>query len=384
MMNEPITFELLESISEVEPSQWNDLVGDGYPFIRHEFLFALEQSGSVSEQAGWKPMHLIGRDSKGLALAMPGYLKWHSYGEYVFDFQWAHAYQRYGLQYYPKWLTAIPFTPCAGPRVSIRGGLDDTKTFEQIQFFIESQCREKNLSSWHCLFPEKQWLDRLSAHPLGVREGVQFQWFNQGYENFDDFLATFSSKKRKNVKRERRLVADQGIEMLCIPGNEITETQWKTFYAFYSATYFKRGQEPYLTPQFFQLLLQNMPSNLLLVMAIKDQHYVAGALSFIGDDTLYGRYWGCLDEYDSLHFETCYYQGIEFCIERGLKRFDSGAQGEHKIVRGFEPVKTYSLHYIRDAQFDAAIKDFLKREKLGIDQYQSETAEWLPFKKTSV
>lgn len=376
-----ITFELLDSISQVETTQWNGLVGSGYPFACYEFLSALERSGTVSERAGWRPMHLIGRDELGLAVAMPGYLKWNSYGEYVFDFQWAHAYHRYGLEYYPKWLTAIPFTPCAGPRIAIRNDIDIANAFEQIQNRIQLECKTKKLSSWHCLFPEKKWIEHLPAHSLGVREGVQFQWFNQGFQCFDDFLSTFSSKKRKNVKRERRLVADQNIVMERIPGREISEKQWKTFYTFYAATYFKRGQEPYLNPQFFQQLLESMPEQLLLVMAVKNQQYVAGALSFIGDDTLYGRYWGCLDEYDSLHFETCYYQGIEFCIEQGLKRFDSGAQGEHKIVRGFEPIKTYSLHYIKDPQFDDAIKDFLKREKLGIDQYQNETAEWLPFKK---
>ncbi len=371
----------LDSLAHVEATAWNALAGDAYPFLRHEFLLALEQSGSVCAHTGWLPQHLLVTDADGLCAIMPLYLKHHSRGEYVFDQQWAHAYQQHGLAYYPKLLTAIPFTPCPGPRFAVRAGVDTQQTLRLLLTTLQQLADEHGCSSWHCLFPDTEQLNALQALPLPIREGVQFQWFNKGYGNFNDFLQTLSASKRKMIKRERRRVSEQGVHLQTVIGTDVSLEQWRVFFQFYALTYLKKASQPYLNLAFFQQLAQTMPEQLLMVIALKDDKPVAAALSFIGQDTLYGRYWGCYEDYDSLHFETCYYQGIDYCISHQLARFDSGAQGEHKIARGFEPVTTYSAHWIKDAQFALAIADFLRREQKAVQVYKIEASTYLPFKK---
>ncbi len=360
---------------------WNHLVGDDYPFLRHEFLLALEASGCVSRQTGWQPMHVLVMDNNQLLAAMPLYLKTHSRGEFVFDNQWAYAYQQHGGNYYPKWLTAIPFTPCQGLRIAIDDDADQLEIISLLVKFIKIKSQEDTISSWHCLFPIKSQMEVLKALGMAIREGVQFQWFNKGYRTFDDFLGTLSSSKRKMLKKERRKVAEQGIEMIQLSGKQVTEQQWQVFYDFYRMTYLKHGMPPYLNLDFFLMCGETMREQLLLVFALKDGVYVGAALSFIGGDTLYGRYWGCLEEYHVLHFEACYYQGLDYCIASGLQRFDSGAQGEHKIARGFEPVTTHSAHWFQDDHFAKAVDHFLLREKAMVSVYKDDAANYLPFKK---
>jgi len=371
----------ITAINQVDNEAWNNLVGDGYPFMRHEFLLALEQSGCVSGQTGWQPRHVLVTENNELLAGMPLYLKTHSRGEYVFDNQWAYAYEQNGGSYYPKWLTAIPFTPCQGLRIAIKDQADQQQITSFLVDFIKIQSEQDSISSWHCLFPVNEQLESLRALGLAIREGVQFQWLNKGYQTFDDFLSTFNSSKRKMLKRERRKVSEQGIELIQLSGREVSEHQWQVFYDFYQMTYLKHGMRPYLNLDFFMACADTMAEQLLLVFALKDGMYVGSALSFVGSDTLYGRYWGCLEEYNVLHFEACYYQGLDYCIEHGLKRFDSGAQGEHKIARGFEPVTTFSAHWFQDERFVKAIAQFLVKEKNAVTFYKEDAANYLPFKK---
>ncbi|MDD5461572.1 MAG: GNAT family N-acetyltransferase [Methylococcales bacterium] len=371
----------IHSMAQVDCANWNRLAGDDYPFLRHEFLLALERSGSVSEQTGWEPAHLLVMEGEKLIAFMPMYLKQHSWGEYVFDHQWAQAYQQQGIAYYPKWLTAIPLTPCQGNRIVIQTAVDPLEVMQLLLNFIKQLSVQRDISSWHCLFPAEQQTKLLQSLGLSIREGVQFQWFNRSYRDFNDFLQTLSAGKRKMVKRERRRVSEQGVHLLRIAGPDVSDLQWRVFFRFYTMTYLKRGAQPYLNPAFFQQVAATMGEQILLVLAVKDDQYIAAALSFIGSDTLYGRYWGCYDEYHSLHFEACYYQGLDFCIERGFKRFDSGAQGEHKISRGFEPITTYSAHWIKDARFAKAIEQFLAREQKAVQLYKQDAASYLPFKQ---
>ncbi|MCX7099376.1 MAG: GNAT family N-acetyltransferase [Methylococcales bacterium] len=371
----------IQSMTEVDSADWNRLCADGYPFLRHEFLLALEQSTSVCRQTGWEAAHLLVLDDGKLVAFMPLYRKHHSYGEYVFDHQWAAAYQQNGRAYYPKYLTAIPLSPCQGPRIAIDGALDPTAVIGLLVAAVKQLSAQQGVSSWHCLFPTLPQSIHLQDLGLSLREGVQFQWFNRGYRDFDDFLQTLTASKRKMVKRERRRVSEQGITLLHINGTDVTAEQWQVFFQFYSLTYLKRGAQPYLNLAFFLQIAATMGGHILLVLAVKDQQYVGAALSFIGNDTLYGRYWGCYDDYHSLHFEACYYQGLDYCIAHGLARFDSGAQGEHKIARGFEPVTTYSAHWIKEPQFAKAIAQFLAREQLAVQHYKQDASTYLPFKK---
>jgi predicted N-acyltransferase len=370
----------ITSIVNIDAERWNHLAGKDYPFLRHEFLLALEQSGAVSEQTGWLPRHLLVWDNGNLIAFMPLYLKKHSRGEYVFDQQWAQAYQQTGKSYYPKWLTAIPFTPCQGPRIAILETVDQVGVLRSLIAHIHEISEQQAISSWHCLFPLSRQKDQLQLQGLVIREDVQFHWFNKGYRCFDDFLQTLNSSKRKMIRRERRKITEQGITLQQISGSDVTEEQWQIFYQFYTMTYLKKGMQPYLPPTFFKACAEKMGEQLLLVMAVKDRQYAGAALSFIGTDTLFGRYWGCYEEFNSLHFETCYYQGLDFCIEQQLQRFDSGAQGEHKIARGFEPITTYSAHWIKDTQFAQAIEHYLDREKKHVALYKKDAASYLPYK----
>ena len=366
-------------MTEVNAVFWNKLVQNKDPFLRHEFLLALEQSGAVSVETGWRPYHLLVFEQQELIAAMPLYLKNHSHGEYVFDQQWADAYYQSGMDYYPKWVNSIPFTPCQGQRILIKQGVDSQTIVQLCIDTIKQLSEQNNISSLHCLFPtatQTEWLQK----QLLIRVGVQFQWINRNYPGFDDYLQTFTSRQRKNINKERRKITAQGIKLQRLTGLEISEQQWQVFFQFYEMTYLKRGQPAYLNIDFFKLLAQTMPEQILLVLAIKEKAYVGAALSFIGANTLYGRYWGCYEEYKGLHFEACYYQGLEYCLENHKQRFDSGAQGEHKISRGFEPITTYSAHWIQNTQFSKLIANFLAREEALIQQYKQVCSQQLPFK----
>jgi len=351
--------------------------------MQHKFLYGLELTDCTTAQTGWQPCHLVMRSDERVVAVMPLYLKSHSYGEYVFDWSWADAWRQSGLEYYPKLVSAIPFTPATGPRLCCVDDVDSEQLMGAALQAVTAFARERDLSSWHLLFPTETVSQQLLERGLHQRAATQFHWFNEGYENFDDFLATFNSRKRKSLKRERRRVAEQGLTLRTLSGDEISTEHWEQFHYFYQMTYGKRsGHGGYLTREFFLETAAQMGSGVVMVLAYKESRPVAGALYFKSEDTLYGRYWGCEQEFDCLHFEACYYQGIEFCIKHGLKQFDPGAQGEHKIQRGFKPVHTWSNHWIADPQLSVAVGDFTRREAQHNSAYQQSAATLLPFKLT--
>jgi len=376
----PIRARFLASIAAIEAQRWNALAGDGQPFLRHEFLLALEESRCAVARTGWTARHLVLEDAQGVALGlMPLYAKTHSRGEFVFDFSWANAYAQHGLDYYPKLLTAIPFTPVRGARLLVAPGADRERIEALMIRAVSEHAREQNLSSWHVLFPSEVESASLRAAGLIERRDCQFHWFNNNYDSFDAFLATFTAEKRKKAKRERRRVAEAGIDFETRLGGEIDAPLWDTLYAFYADTFYRHGHDPYLSLDFFKRIGRCLPERLMLKIARLAGEPIAVAIFFIGADALYGRYWGAGGNYHSLHFETCYYQGIEYCIERGLQRFEPGTQGEHKVPRGFVPTITTSAHYIADARFAAAIRDFAVREARGVDQYAASVNEHVPY-----
>lgn len=366
-------------IESISADVWDGLCGSDYPFISHAFLLTLEVTHSVGEDTGWQPLHALVTDADDTpVMVIPLYIKTHSWGEYVFDWAWADAYQRHGLVYYPKLLNAIPFTPATGPRWGTSLAPQDAQ--ELLPGILDQIMREVNASSWHSLFPPPSVIES-NTQPVHFRLGSQYHWFNRGFSSFDDFLELFNSRKRKSVRRERRKVQEQGVNVRRLVGRDIQPVHLDHFYRFYQATYLKRGRQGYLTPDFFHQLHQKMGEQMLMVLAEDQRQPVAAALYFIGTDVLYGRYWGCLDHYDSLHFEACYYQGIEFCIENGLLKFDPGAQGEHKIQRGFEPVKTWSMHRMAHPDFNRAVGDFVVEERDMMEKQIEELRTWLPFKQ---
>ncbi len=316
-----------------------------------------------------------------LAMA-PGFLKSHSYGEYVFDWSWADAWHRSGLEYYPKLVTAVPFTPASGPRI-----WTDENAEHALPSFVGAVthwCESEKISSWHILFPEEEASHELADLGLVQRMTTQFHWFNRGYSCFDDFLSEFNSRKRKALKKERAAMAAQNLRLFTKTGAEISESDWAFFYYCYQTTYLKRsGHEGYLTGDFFTEVCPSLGEDTVMVIAHEGESPVAAALYFVDNNTLYGRYWGCLKEFDFLHFEACYYRGIEYCIENGLSRFDPGAQGEHKIQRGFEPTLTYSNHWIGEPRLKDAVADFCRRDCDHVRRYRDEAATLLPFKQQS-
>jgi predicted N-acyltransferase len=376
----------LSSITEISPATWNALFASDNPFVQHAFLLALEDSGCAGGDTGWQPQHLALFEGERPVAALPLYLKMHSYGEFVFDWGWAEAYARHGLEYYPKLLTAIPFSPVTGPRVGISTARDTTDTLETMVGILQELCQEHSFSGWHLLFPDEhsdRWLESV-ADDMRIlkRRDVQFHWHNHGYDSFDEFLGTFRSSRRKNLKRERRLVAEQGVTLERNTGSGINGEDWEGFYKCYCSTYQKRsGHSGYLTRAFFRQLLDSMREQLMLVVARRDGVIVASALFLFDSRTLYGRYWGALEDVHCLHFEACFYQGIEFCIEQGIDKFDPGTQGEHKLMRGFEPVHTTSWHWLADGRFHAALKAYLDKEKRGTESYREMARQFLPFKR---
>lgn len=379
-----MNIEFIDSFSAISADAWNAVAGLDYPFTRHEFLYSLERSGSANADSGWQAQHILVKRGSELIAVMPLYLKDHSYGEYVFDWAWADAYQRYRRRYYPKLLCAIPFTPATGPRLCIAPGEDRAAISKQLLAALKKKIETTDISSLHILFPEPTFAADFTRNGMSERWGAQYHWFNRGYSSFDDFLATFASRKRKNLRKERERVAEQGITIAVREGEQITAADWNHFHRFYALTYAKRsGHGGYLTADFFRMIGTALPQHTVMALAYWRGEAIGGALYFRDSTTLYGRYWGCVREFDFLHFEACYYQGIEYCIRHRLAHFDPGAQGEHKIQRGFEPIKTLSYHWLKDAEFRRAIDDFLRRERPVIEAHITAAAELLPFKQTA-
>lgn len=371
-----------QAIGEIPREQWNRLVDPDTPFLRHEFLAALEEHGCVGESTGWVPCHLALRDRAGQPLALaPCYLKFNSYGEFVFDWGWADAYRRHGRRYYPKLVVASPYTPATGPRI-LTG--DTPRRPEYIRALAAGAAQvveTLDLSSLHWLFTTAEETDLLTHQGLLRRTGCQFHWHNQGYGSFDDLLGAFTAEKRKKIKRERRRIGEQGIRLRQVRGDQASESEWATFHQLYCDTFDKRGGIPTLTLPFFLRLAETMGRSLLLVLAYHDDAIVAAAFDLIGERSLYGRHWGCFRDFDRLHFEACYYQGLEFCIEQGLQRFEPGAQGEHKISRGFVPTPTWSAHWIADPDFRQAISQHLAAETREMQDYLTDRLAHVPYRE---
>jgi predicted N-acyltransferase len=376
---------VVNRLAEIPASDWNALAGNTNPFLRHEFLDALEASGCVSAKTGWQPQHLAihgdGPRRGPLLGAVPLYLKNHSYGEYVFDWAWADAYARAGLSYYPKLVASVPFTPATGPRLLTRAQADAVVVKERLVQGARELLERSGASSLHWLFLTEEDARLLADNNHLLRTGYQFHWRNAGYRDFEDFLSTFTAQKRKKIKRERRYVQEAGILMQTLTGDDITPAHWEVFYEFYRSTIRRHGAIPYLGLDFFHRLGERLREQVVLILARRGAEYVAGALNLRGADTLYGRYWGSRGDFHSLHFETCYYSAIEYCIERGLKRFEAGAQGEHKLARGFAPAITRSAHLLVHPRFNRAVADYLERERSDVAAYVDELNEHVPFKK---
>jgi hypothetical protein len=371
-----------KSIDDIDARQWNALSGTSSPFLRHEFLAALEHTRCVGARTGWTPSYLTLSDSRGIAAAAPVFAKSHSYGEFVFDFGWAQAYNRLGRDYYPKLSIAVPFTPATGPRLLVRPGLDHAKTAAALLQAVADCAAENGLSSAHALFINEA--DRATCERAGwlLRRDCQFHWTNRDYASFDAYLETFTAEKRKKAKRERRRVAEAGITFDTRLGSDLDTRLMDRIYAFHRDTFLRHGHEPYLTRDFFAEICRTLGDSLMLKIAYHSGRPVACAIFFQSPDTLYGRYWGASADQHSLHFEACYHQGVDYCIEHRLKRFEPGTQGEHKVARGFEPTLTWSAHFIADRRFRAAVDDFLAREGAAIDAYAEEVREHVPFRDT--
>lgn len=378
-------FKVHSSIDAIDPREWNALGGTDCPFLRHEFLAALEHTGCVGADTGWEPCPLTLSDDLGVAAAAAAYVKTHSYGEFVFDFAWAQAYSRFGRRYYPKLVVAVPFTPATGPRLLVRRGLDPAPLAKLLLEALQEQAARRRLSSIHALFVDEP--ARAACEEAGwlLRRDCQFHWTNRGYATFDAYLETFTAEKRKKARRERRRVAEAGIRFETRFGGELDARLLDTVYGFHRDTFLRHGNEPYLTREFFREIARTLGDALMIKVAVQSTRHadspVAAAIFFWSPDALYGRYWGAAADFHSLHFETCYHQGIEFCIERGVKRFEPGTQGEHKVSRGFEPTMTWSAHHIADGAFREAIGDYLEREGGAIDDYAAEVREHVPYRK---
>jgi hypothetical protein len=353
------------------------------PFVSHAFFSAAEASGSATARTGWGPRHLIAKLDGKVAGIVPCYLKSHSQGEYVFDRGWADAYERAGGRYYPKLQASVPFTPAAGPRLLIRGDVDRDQIGTALASGLVALTGISKASSAHVTFAREAEWKFLAQHGFLQRTDQQFHWQNRGFGSFDDFLATLNSRHRKAIKRERREATSAGITIHWLTGSDITEEAWDAFFAFYMETGSRKWGRPYLTRAFFSLIGESMAKDVLLVMARRNNRWIAGAINFIGSDTLFGRNWGAIEHHPFLHFEVCYYQAIDFAIKRGLKTVEAGAQGEHKIARGYLPQTTYSAHYIADPDLRRAIADYLKRERAYVAEAGRELAETAPFRKAA-
>ena len=367
------------SLAEIGEDVWNSLAGRRYPFLRYEFLNAAETMGCVTPEHGWTPRHLTIEDGGVVRAAMPLYEKSHSWGEFVFDWAWANAYDQAGLNYYPKLVSAIPFTPASSTRLLLRDPGDTDAAAGLIQA-AKALATESECSSVHFLFPSSADLPHLEAAGLLVRKDCQFHWQNNNYQSFDDFLNTFTSIKRKKARRDRRRVVDNGIQFRRIRGADLDDATWSVVYGLISRTFINRGSTPYFNEAFFRSLSAEMPDSIFVILAEFESAPIAAAVFFESDEALYGRYWGSDGHFDALHFETCYYQGIDYCIETGKQVFEPGTQGEHKISRGFSPATTCSAHWLAHPQFSNAIEDYLHEEGRHVDRYIEAVDAHSPYK----
>jgi uncharacterized protein len=355
------------------------------PFVSHEFLSSLEASRSVGSRTGWEPRHLlVEAGGEGLIGVAPCYVKSHSRGEYVFDAGWAEAFERAGGSYYPKLQVSVPFTPVTGPRLLAKPGPTQGAARQTLTQALVQVTNDNDLSSAHVTFASADEADYLGGRGFLQRTDQQFHWHNHGYASFDAFLAALSSRKRKTIRRERKEALSAGIDVHCLTGSELTESVWDAFFAFYMETGSRKWGRPYLTREFFSIVGAAMGERILLVMARRNGRWIAGAINFIGPDALYGRNWGAVEHHPFLHFELCYYQAIDYAIQHGLKRVEAGAQGEHKLARGYLPVTTYSAHYISNPALRRAVADYLKRERAYVDAAGRELAAAAPFRKDLV
>jgi predicted N-acyltransferase len=374
---------IVSSLDEIGQAAWDQLAmaqDRPNPFLSFAFLHALHESGSACPESGWQPQFIALYDGETLAAALPLYVKSHSYGEYVFDWAWADAYHRNGVEYYPKLLSAIPFTPVTGPRLLAR----DAAARAALVEVLRATGAASGVSSTHILYPPEDQVRELGEAGFMLRSGVQFHWLNAGYADFDAFLATLEQKKRKNIRAERRKVRDAGVTMRRVRGPEVTSADWRFFNRCYQRTYAAHHSTPYLNLDFFERIGRSMPDNILLVLAERGGKPIAASLVIHNETTLFGRYWGELEHVPCLHFEAAYYQPLEFCIEQGIAVFEGGAQGEHKMARGFLPTKTWSAHWLAHPAFADAIERFLEREGGGIDDYLDELNDRTPFRKRSL
>jgi predicted N-acyltransferase len=367
----------LTRLADLSEQQWDAMVPAGQPFQRHAFLSALEDSGTLGPDSGWQAEHLLWTEEGKTLAAIPGYRKMHSAGEYVFDQGWAEASERAGIRYYPKWLGAVPFSPVTGARL-----LGDPAAAASLLDHLPDYLAQHRLSGAHINFTDTASSQLFAGRTDWLqRTGLQYHWRNKGYRDFQDFLDTLASRKRKQIRKERGSVAAQGFEFEWLSGEQVSEAQWDFVYTCYANTYLVRGRPPYLTRDFFSLLAERIPQNLRLVLTTLNAQPVAMAFSLVEGDTFYGRYWGCLAEFDRLHFETCFYQGMDYAIGHGLSRFDAGAQGEHKLLRGFEPVITHSWHHLRHSGLQAAVENFLQEERAAVLVWQEEARQALPYRQ---
>jgi uncharacterized protein len=377
-MDGQITLEVAQSAEAIAAGAWMDCAGGRNPFLDHAFFVALEASGSATAHTGWAPMHLLLRGVDGVPIGiMPGYRKSHSQGEYIFDHSWADAFERAGGRYYPKLQCAVPFSPVPGPRLLLRDGA-------AAPFLLrgaEQLCHELKLSGVHATFVAPEQLEYFQEAGWLIRKGEQFHWHNRSYRSFDDFLGALSSRKRKMIRKERETALENGISIQHHNGAAITDDHWAVFWKFYQDTGARKWGQPYLTRQFFTMLGAAMGDKLLLVLAYRNGKPIAGALNLIGTDTIYGRYWGCVEDHPCLHFEVCYYQAIDYAIAHGLAHVEAGAQGPHKLARGYEPAATWSAHYIAHPGFRAAIADFVEREAEQVDAEMEYLGTRTPFRK---
>ena len=375
-----ISIEIYDRIADISSIDWNACAGLDNPFVQHAFLNALETSGSVTPETGWLAQHVLVKDEKGIPVACaPLYLKNHSYGEYIFDWGWADAFQRAGGAYYPKLQAAIPFTPATGPRLLVKQGVSD-EYFEILVSAMLKIAKQHGVSSLHLTFLTKEEWKRLGNLSFMQRTSSQFHWENKNYRDFDDFLDSLISRKRKSIKKERRRVHEEGIELCCLTGDELSEEKWDIFYGYYTDTIDRKWGRSYLTRDFFSILGETMSNLAMLVLAEHNNTPVAGALNFLGSETIFGRNWGCSQDFKFLHFEACYYQAIEYAINNKLKWVEAGAQGPHKIQRGYLPREVYSAHWIKNDSLSAAIEGFLERERKEVDYQISELMRYSPFR----
>jgi predicted N-acyltransferase len=368
------------NITGIDSAAWDALDAGGSPFLRHAFLASLESTGCVGAGTGWQPAPVTLYDDRGLAAAAPAYIKGHSFGEFVFDFSWAQAYAQHGLDYYPKLVLGVPFTPASGARLLIRPGLDPAKTRAALLAAIREFAESRNFSSIHGLFVADDDREVLAKDGWLARQDVQFHWHNDGYRDFDHYLESFTAEKRKKARRERRRVAEDGVTFDTLLGPELDRGTVDEVYDLHRDTFVRHGHEPYLTREFFRAMPAALGDNFMVKRARCRGETVATAVFFWSTDALYGRYWGASEQHHSLHFETCYHQGIEFCIQRGIARFEPGTQGEHKVSRGFVPANTWSMHWIVDPRFRAAIGDYLRREGAHMKEYAREIDTHVPYR----